>query len=884
MGVSFNMNTVLAGIMIFISIAPAPNNGKKIKHYIVKTQGRNKSEKLHLLKTIKETDKEGHSKKGNNDYKQQDEKNWIRKIKERNHDDKKDSGNWGSWTSWTLNSSTGLKKRNRSCNCGQRCIGPSTDVRTIPDAVNTNFYLKMEKKGLSKINLLKQMIMTGKEGSFKKQSIKANDYEIKEKHDYQECDVNDVNSCPKRSETCDHGRCECNHGYGRKGNHCRCIMKYIINDNAYQKVLGRKICKRCLQGQELVNTKTDDFCKDEMSVCSQPEKDKKHNPNINRVSLGYNILLGNLFGKMTDTDKGITAAPVFAPFSQSDYHDDCEMKGYYRPDNTKSCSGGLIHKIYSNAKEVKETFVKNIETDNEYQEVTMEVTKGSNAAYTNSVSFGEEITLNSGNNRCSNTNHCVDKSVADSVEIGETMENNGHESITDQISNTVEQSNTDEHTNQGGGSLSVTVGATTEAGFLFGKASGSMESTVEGHFDHTSRDSETNTNTDSLTKSFTSELGWSQGKTQSTGKTTTINTNICGSEEKCETEDKSTDKTKQKDDSSTKEKNHSVTYKLPGYENSISNTKEYLEATNFLEKKSGSIAVSSIECTKYKIIINKDDLPAFSPEMKKRLRHLHEVSQSRQNFRLIVTKTGKTKFETKMNVTTEQTFDEEFSKFISIFGTHIFSEIKMGGKMMLKTNIRKQENEDGSQKDKEDCIEKIQQELIEKQATDKKSDHACKNDEYKKSLKSSFETKDRSFSSIGGHLGSLEKLSDWSKQEFDSPAIIDFKLLPIISIFSKKAMTEERVSSKNGGPINYPSILRWFLPRYLVLINRCMSLSNHIISQEGNGCIPCKANSQPSEDRLTCELCTTIPNHINSPEGNGCIPCKANSQPSEDRL
>ena len=55
----------------------------------------------------------------------------------------------------------------------------------------------------------------------------------------------------------------------------------------------------------------------------------------------------------------------------------------------------------------------------------MTVSKSENAQFTNSMAFGHQIKNSGGSSECSNTNHCVDESVADSYENGQVMENNG---------------------------------------------------------------------------------------------------------------------------------------------------------------------------------------------------------------------------------------------------------------------------------------------------------------------------------------------------------------------------------------------------------------------------------------------------------------------------
>ena len=456
----------------------------------------------------------------------------------------------------------------------------------------------------------------------------------------------------------------------------------------------------------------------------------------------------------------------------------------------------------------------------------MTISRSENAQFSNTFAFGQSLSRSSGGNSCNNNNHCIDRNTAKQYEVGQILENNG-ESTT---SSTDREGSSSSHTAGGsvGGSF-MGIGASAEYSYSSSK-----------------------TQEKEQTKSSSS--GWRNSNSNSETNSHSINTNYCDSTENCRTDSIGADTDYKTDETIGGDKGSTISFSLPGKKDTIENSKDITKAKEVITTYSGSIAVSDMECQTYKANVKKEEhFPAFTETFKTEVQKLHHLSVDLSPFRLIVKKQGKHRFYTTLNITTEEEFDKQFSKFIINFGTHYIHEATFGGKMFFKSSLKNYDQETLANENEKDCLEIIHQKEMQKYAFGKEGRENCNDEDSQKKIESSLKIEDTEYFSKGAPVADIKDVSEWSKSEFPNPDITDFKLEPIMSLFDKEIMSSKRLTDNYGNSIAIDLITSWMLPRYVILLNRCKDLTNHKVSEDGSSCIPCQDNLVPSENGLKCE-------------------------------
>jgi len=267
--------------------------------------------------------------------------------------------------------------------------------------------------------------------------------------DIDECE--NPRNCQERNQQCKN-----------KPGHFECIcipFSYKKTDSGCVCNQGNQaeVCESCNNGASLVEEKYRTYCKDQITECPIYETDYRTNgeakrlerdfPNIDHALRGYNILRGDLLRlskqNFQKTDPGFTSSPIFG-YTRKDHRLSlCEFKGY-NPNTLKTCHGSSISRVYTNSVDISETLNLELNQEDERKEVEYTYDESYNALFTNSKSFGADVILSTGVSERDGNSHCIDKSEAKSVEIGNTMENNG------QIQETNEVESTNRHKVSGG--------------------------------------------------------------------------------------------------------------------------------------------------------------------------------------------------------------------------------------------------------------------------------------------------------------------------------------------------------------------------------------------------------------------------------------------------
>ena len=259
-----------------------------------------------------------------------------------------------------------------------------------------------------------------------------------------------------------------------------------------------------------------------------------------------------------------------------------------------------------------------------------------------------------------------------------------------------------------------------------------------------------------------------------------------------------------------------------------------------------------MDCTKYELSVISNNIPAFSESFKRSIETINQETMKLQPYRLKVTKTGRNSFETFLNSTTEATFDVMFEHLIREFGTHYMDDVTLGKTVIYKDTLKKIEVNDNNKVSHEKCLKEIRHQRMTKTDLGSDQQDSCKNKDIEEKILQAMENGQANFKSIGGSSGNLHNVHEWTSGEIANPAVIDFKVTPILNLLDPKKMTFDRISDKYGFPIDVRNLLSWIQPRYEILMDKCRILPNHRVSDHGSTCVPCKAGYTATRDGLRC--------------------------------
>ena len=297
-----------------------------------------------------------------------------------------------------------------------------------------------------------------------------------------------------------------------------------------------------------------------------------------------------------------------------------------------------------------------------------------------------------------------------------------------------------------------------------------------------------------------------------------------------------------------------LSYTVPGKEESVKKSKDVVRAMDYIGKRSGALTISKVQCSKYKTYFNLRKPPAFTEEFKQIVIEMESVTLDLEPYRLIVIKEDEDVFKTYLNATTESTFDKMFTDFISIYGTHFLHEVTFGAKLIYKSRITSSSGIENLDENGKECFDQIQVNKMSERLGKSVKKSNCGNRTIQREIQRALRFEEQEFYSYGGYITDETDIGFWTKNDFQTPDIIDFKVFPIITLFDGLTMSLERISDRAGYRINVNLILSWLLPRYAILLNRCKSLPNHRLSDNGASCVECAKNQRPSDDGLSCKF------------------------------
>ena len=600
--------------------------------------------------------------------------------------------------------------------------------------------------------------------------------------------------------------------------------------------------------------------------------------------------------------------PVFTAYSirAGDARVDarCGLTGYLM-DGSRKCSGETQTTVFSQGEEVRRNVGNKLKTGESVEKISFTVSETDNAQFSNSISFGESLSSSQNDD----TNHCVDKGFADSLELGTTRESqvsreeantfeenedkstnrNRESSVSDSTSSQTEKSSTWEE----GSTTDVNVGVSAGGGFSAFGASASLEVSTNVGFGTSSTqggstsdtNSKENSKTNSISEGSSESYGYSrsstlsgtdsqsQGETQSKSKTSNINTHIC----KAGSRGASQDTDKRTEGSTGGDRGVSKSYQIPGDMRSVKHSMAMVESETFFAKTSGSITHTEVTCQTYKARIDRDHPPAFSDAFKSQV-----VRMSRETNRLWSTDISTYRSENGtlksfLNPQNQEEYDKLFSDFIHYFGTHYIESASMGAIMRVKNKLDKLKGSLVQNSQVEKClVEQMNKVTNNINSTNYQDSDNCGDEETKKTVEEILERSNSKIVTYGS--GSNHNIHQWTGSEFLQPTMLpDYKLQPIVKLFTDKMMTTERISNQDGTQIDYQRILSWLMPRYVTLIGRCKLLTNHRVS-EGSKCVPNKPYMVSTRDGLSQtdlgSFCRSLPDHVLPTNGVRCLWCK----------
>ena len=231
-------------------------------------------------------------------------------------------------------------------------------------------------------------------------------------------------------------------------------------------------------------------------------------------------------------------------------------------------------------------------------EITFE--ESENAQFSNSISFGAEVSLSSNNRDSLGNEHCVDREKGTSVEIGQNVENNGQSSDTRETS----QQDSREKTEGFGAGVEGSLGAVY----------GVFGASISPSFNYNQE--EKNTKTRSSTNSNTESNGWSRVNSNSKSDQTNIKTGFCGNFNFEKDDGKSEGNNTAEENGTSTGSQTTKTFSVPQFFDSVKNSASISEAEKHFQQYRGAIAITSRKCTTYKLEIQANDPPSFTEKFK----------------------------------------------------------------------------------------------------------------------------------------------------------------------------------------------------------------------------------------------------------------------------
>jgi len=716
--------------------------------------------------------------------------------------------------------------------------------------------------------------------------------------------------------------CECLEGYldqSSDGSGCQCVTDW--SGEGVDMGTGGEHCQPndCTVGYEYKEWRDKEtkkekvWCHREMAECDPAFHDRDPDlPNIDRIGKGYNILVGNLLEIPKDDILGHEGfkglhKQIFSPYSVSVRdRERCKVNGY-EIDISKNCRASLKTTIFTSSSQVRENIEEKVNTGEFVEEFTFSVSEGENAQFSHSVSFGESFSQSSDSTGGTTSNHCVDKSVSQSTDRGSSVDTsktseqstnfevsqsesrNEEKSSTNTDTTTISQTESNQFTQEKSESSEVSTsvsagafGATATASASH--SSSSSESKTQSNEE--TRGSETS-NEESFTTGKNTENSYSRDNSRSDSSTSSvgitenksnqksISTNICREESKTETNTNSNNKDENETNEQNKASSFEKSFQIPGDSRAVEHSTAVAKAEEFFQEFSGTISHTEATCEKYTARLNERDPPAFTKTFKDFILEMDSLTEELWDTNVVTEKLNNGTLISYKNEANEKIFDEKFYQFIELFGTHYIKAAKMGGvqriKYLLKSFKTDKENVDQTEK----CLNMVIKEKRGENKQDGNNNDDCKDKDIEQRVKSALEESSEEVITYGA--GANKNIYDWTDDEFDNPTLLpEFKLQPIVKLFTLDFMKRDRISRKDGKLINFKRILSWLLPRYNILIGRCKLMKNHHIS-EGKTCIPnlpWLTSTRDGNDQIDLAgLCKSLPNVILLPGENQCTFC-----------
>ena len=435
-----------------------------------------------------------------------------------------------------------------------------------------------------------------------------------------------------------------------------------------------RVCESCDEGAVLVREKYRTFCKNQITECDIYQQDKRASstverlkkfPNYDLVTRGYNILRGEMLGLTDGKDPGFTNSHIFSVVRKDHLGEKCSFKGYIS-DTAKNCQGSSTSVVFTNSSDILNSLAvddisRQIITGGE---VTFE--ESQNAQHSNSFSFGADVSVSRGSRDSVGNDACVDRGLASTVQVGETLEKNGQRTRENTVGTSTESEFSIGTSNSIGTENSLVSDSTLSVGSEV--AGGLLKSALKGTSSLTTNSALTTNNRfsskfETQQKDITSN-GWSEVNSKTETSQRKIDTKFCEDFNSEESFDQKEGNSTTQGGGSSRGRKVTKGFKQPGYLDSVRNSASISLAEKHFSKYSGAIAVSSRKCSSYEMGIQADNPPTFTDEFKASVQDLHDLSVETRSHRLIVVKTGERQFNTTLNSTTEGKFDSAFITFI----------------------------------------------------------------------------------------------------------------------------------------------------------------------------------------------------------------------------
>ena len=223
---------------------------------------------------------------------------------------------------------------------------------------------------------------------------------------------------------------------------------------------------------------------------------------------------------------------------------------------------------------------------------------------------------------------------------------------------------------------------------------------------------------------------------------------------------------------------------------SVKHSLAMVESETFFAETSGSITQTEVTCQTYNAKIDMEHPPAFSNAFKSQVIRMSQETNRMWSNNIFTSKSKNDQLESFLNPQNQEKYDKLFSDFIYYFGTHYIESADMGAAMRVKNKLEKLKSSLVQDSKVERCLVEQMNKVTEDISSNSQDSDNCGDEDTKKTVDDILETSNTKIKTYGS--SSNDDIHKWTMSEFQQPTMLEYKLQPIVKLFTDKMMTPER--------------------------------------------------------------------------------------------